>query len=890
MSSERWRDIEEIFQTALDLAPSEREQYVTKACAGDDSLRREVERLLTQHEEAGDFLDDPLYERSGLHELANLLDGEGDSLIGQHLGAYKIEREIGRGGMGAVYLAERADNTFQRRVAIKVIKRGMDTDFVLRRFRHERRILAALDHPNIARLLDGGATPSGQPYFVMEYIEGQPIYAYCDSRRLNLQERLRLFCQVCEAVDYAHRKKVIHRDIKPSNILVTEDGVPKLFDFGIAKLLDSELASDTAPQTATSMRLMTVDYASPEQVQGAPVTFLSDVYSLGVLLYELLTGHRPYNFRSRQLHEMARVISEEEPEQPSVAVTRSNNLMTVAYVSQDAATIGHLCELRCETPESLSRQLAGSLDRITLKALRKAPEDRYASAGELRDDIVRYLEGLPVVAPAYLPPYTKSESATTGAKTSELSVAVLPFKLMSVRRDDDDTGDEYLSVGLADALITRLSNVRRLVVRPTSSVLQYSKEGGPFQAGRRLGVDYVVDGNLRRVGDTLRVTVQLLSVRDEAARWAGKFDEKLTDVLLLEDLISEQVAVALIPRLTGEEQQQLAKRGTNNAQAFEAYLRGRYHFHSLTEEGFAKSLQDYYRAIAHDPDYALAYAGIADYYIFLGIYGIMPFAESSAAAKEAAERAVALDDKLSEGYAALAFATVCHDFDWIAAEEYHLRAIELNNNSATAHNWYAFTLMQEARFDEAFREVHRALALDPVSPLTYMSLAWGYYHSRRLDEALAIYRKVIESEPHFGYGRIVCSWALRCVGLHEEAIAQAKKAVELAGDGQLYLTGLAAAHACAGLVDEARDTLKRLDEMSRTRYVSPYCLALVYCCLNEHERALALIEEAVNIGDAWTCWLPTDPQLDPLRSDPRFDELMRRTGNPGAQSIEGASK
>ncbi|HEX8174022.1 MAG TPA: protein kinase [Pyrinomonadaceae bacterium] len=882
MASERWRDIEEIFQTALDLAPEERARYVTRACASDDQLRREVEQLLTQHESAGDFLDEPLYERSGIHELANLLETERDTLIGQRLGAYRIERQIGRGGMGAVYLAERDDNTFQRRVAIKIIKRGMDTDFVLRRFRHERRILAALDHPYIARLLDGGATPTGQPYFVMEYIEGQPLYAYCDIHRLPVRERLHLFSQICEAVDYAHRKQVIHRDIKPSNILVTDGGVPKLFDFGIAKLLDSELGSDTAPETATAMRMMTVEYASPEQVQGLPVTFLSDVYSLGLLLYELLTGHRPYNFRSRLLHDMARVITEEEPEPPSISVTRNNNLMTVAYVSHEAATVGHLCELRGETPESLSHKLSGSLDLITLKALRKEPSQRYASAAELRDDILRYQEGRPVSAPFYLPAQPGRAESAPRSKTDEMSIAVLPFKLMSAHTGD--TGDQYLGIGLADALITRLSNVRRLVVRPTSSVLQYSKDGDPLQAGRRLAVDYVVDGSIRRAGETLRITVQLLSVQGEATRWAGKFDEKVTDVLLLEDLISEQVAVALIPKLTGEEQQQLAKRGTNNEQAFEAYLRGRYHFHSLTEEGFAKSLQDYYRAIAFDPEYALAYAGIADYFIFLGIYGIVPFAESSAAAKQAAQRAVELDDTLSEAYAALAFATVCHDFDWRMAEEFHKRAIALNPNSSTAHNWYAFTLMQEARFEEALAEVRRSLELDPVSPLTSMSLAWCYYHWHRLDDALNVYRRVIESEPHFGYGRIVYSWALRCAGHHDEAIAQAKKAVELAGDGQLYLSGLAAAYASAGRVEEARAVLATLDEMSRTRYISPYCLALVYCYLNEKERAFALLEEAVNIGDAWVTWVAVDPQLDCLRSNPRFDELVRRTKTPSAHA------
>ncbi|MBV9957655.1 MAG: serine/threonine protein kinase, partial [Acidobacteria bacterium] len=261
MTPERWQHIEEIFQTALDLAPQERATYLTNACTGDAELQREVETLLTQYEAAGDFIDEPLYEQSGVQALASLINDEGDPMLGRRVGAYRIDYEIGRGGMGAVYLASRADNAFQKRVAIKVVKRGMDTDFILRRFRHERQILANLDHPNIARLLDGGATEDGRPYFVMEYIEGQPIYHFCDARRLSLRERLRLFCQVCDAVEYAHRNQVIHRDIKPSNILVNAAGAPKLFDFGIAKLVNPEMASETAPQTATAMRLMTVEYA-----------------------------------------------------------------------------------------------------------------------------------------------------------------------------------------------------------------------------------------------------------------------------------------------------------------------------------------------------------------------------------------------------------------------------------------------------------------------------------------------------------------------------------------------------------------------------------------------------------------------------------------------------
>src|SRR6266536_213673 len=376
MTPERWRKAEEIFQAALDLGPEEREQYVSQACAENTSLKRDVETLLSQNESAGDLLKAPLYGTTVLNSFGLLADEDDDPLLGRRLGAYRIEREIGRGGMGAVYEAVRADNEFKKRVAIKLVKRGMDTDFILRRFRKERQILAALDHPHIALLLDGGTTADGLPYFVMEYIEGEPLYGYCDAHQLNIAERLKLFQAICDAVHYAHQKQVVHRDIKPSNVLVTAEGAPKLLDFGIAKLLSPEIAGDiTHDPTGTTMRLMTPEYASPEQVQGAPTTPSTDVYSLGVLLYELLTGHRPYRLRNRALHEIARVICEEPPAPPSIMITRAEDLLPF-YSGDDATTLRQVFSARSATLDALRRELSGDLDRIVMQALRKEPEWR----------------------------------------------------------------------------------------------------------------------------------------------------------------------------------------------------------------------------------------------------------------------------------------------------------------------------------------------------------------------------------------------------------------------------------------------------------------------------------------------------------------------------------
>ncbi|HMT08541.1 MAG TPA: serine/threonine-protein kinase, partial [Pyrinomonadaceae bacterium] len=318
MTPERWQQIEEIFHEASDLDGAARFEFLDERCAGDAELRSEVDQLLSQYEQASSFIEQPIINSTSGNVLANLLDeSDADPLTGKVLGSYRIEREIGRGGMGAVYEAVRADGEFRLRVAVKVVKRGVDTDFVLRRFRNERQILAALDHQFITRLIDGGTTDDGRPYFVMEYIDGLPLYRYCDREKLSLGNRLNLFSRICEAVEYAHQRRVIHRDLKPSNIFITNDGGPRLLDFGIAKLLDPDLAIDTLQPTATALRMMTVDYASPEQIRGDKVTFATDVYSLGVILFELLTGYRPYSFASRSPHDVARAICDEDPILPS---------------------------------------------------------------------------------------------------------------------------------------------------------------------------------------------------------------------------------------------------------------------------------------------------------------------------------------------------------------------------------------------------------------------------------------------------------------------------------------------------------------------------------------------------------------------------------------------
>ncbi len=378
--SKRWLRVNELFDAAAELQEPERTQFLERECAEDGTLLAEVESLLASDAESSDFIEEPV----GTVPL-ELFSESNSEIAGQQFGAYRIVREIGRGGLGTVYLAERADDEYRKEVALKLVRRGLDTDDILRRFRHERQILAQLDHPNIARLIDGGTTEDGLPYFVMEYVQGATLLEFCDAQNLDTNERLRLFRKVCDAVSYAHQNLVIHRDLKPSNILVTEDsesvrergGTPKLLDFGIAKLLTPEEAAMT--QTIPALRVMTPEYASPEQIKGGAITTSSDVYSLGVLLYELLTGQKPYRLTTRSVEEISRAITDQEPERPSAVRSASFQLAESHNLKSWTS-------------------LKGDLDNIILMALRKEPERRYATVERFSEDIRRHLKGLPVSA------------------------------------------------------------------------------------------------------------------------------------------------------------------------------------------------------------------------------------------------------------------------------------------------------------------------------------------------------------------------------------------------------------------------------------------------------------------------------------------------------------
>jgi serine/threonine protein kinase/Tfp pilus assembly protein PilF len=845
MSKDFWQKIEEIFPLVADLPVENRELRLDELCAGDDDLHREISALLAADEKAAEFCEAPAMlpnslSRTFFYEQTKTTRTL--ELAGQKIGAYKIVRKIGAGGMGAVYLAVRADGEFYKEVAIKLVKTGADSEFNLRRFRRERQILARLEHPNIARLLDGGTTEAGAPYFVMEHVEGKPLFDYCRAGELDLPAKLQLFRQICAAVAYAHESGVIHRDLKPGNILVTENGTVKLLDFGIAKIFGSP---EPIAQTATLMRQMTPEYASPEQIKGEIVTPATDVYSLGVILYELLTGERPYKFLSRAPHEIARVICEQEVQSPKSKV---------------------------QSPKS------EELSFVVLKALQKKPSERYASVRDYDRDIERFLASSP--ASKENGASAVFEKAASDPFSACVSLAVIPFQTFASGNGeiaDSKSNEDFLGVGLADALTTKLSGVRQLTVRPTGSVLRLAAENkNALKVGKDLNVDYVLEGHILRVGEQIRVSVQLLKTRDDSVLWAKHFDETEADIFRLQDSISERVAAALVPRLTTEEQALLRRHGTTNAEAFEAYLRGRVSYHAYTFEGIVASENYFKQAISHDPNFALAHSGLADFYNWLSVAGLAAPIEGFTLAKKSAQTAIGLDSNLSEAYASLAFAVWAYDWDFADAERLFQKSIALNPNYVEAHEWYAYLLSSTARHDEALREMRRAEQLDPNSPSVAAMYAFCLFNARLYAEGLKKTRRSLELDPNYYLALQGLGWVCPPLGLYDEAIAGARRAVEISEEMGINKFSLALALIAAGQIEEARELAAELEELCRTKNAPPYYPAVVYANLNETETAFRWLDRAIEARGYWTLWMRVEPRLDRLREDRRFIERLEK--------------
>ena len=871
-----WQRLKRILADALEQKSLEgRVAVLRRLCAGDVTLLQEAEKLLGQDttalEEFAEFA-----ARRLRHEECDRID--------ERIGAYVIVRDLGRGGMGSVYLAERADGQFKKQVAIKILKRGTDTDEVLRRFRIERQILANLEHPHITRLLDAGTTRDGLPYLVMEFVDGTPITRFVQNENADVCRRLKLFLRVCSAVTFAHRNQIIHRDIKPINVLVTPDGEPKLLDFGIAKLLSVQ-SDDTV--TTDAMRRLTPLYAAPEQNAGQAAAVAADVYSLGALLYELLTNKPP----------PSRLSGED-----GVETLGARELATNAK------------------PKS---ELCGEPGQIVTRAMQRDPTQRYSTVADLSHDVERYLAGAAVpgensslfrcargrhlrfilrprwyiaglvtiglilfaaVLLTHGPGVHWLEKPQLGraipaASTDKLrSLAVLPFEPLG-----HDLNTELLGLGMADAVIARMSNLKRLAVLPTSAVSKYKgAPSDPVAAGRALGVDAVLTGTVQRAGDEVRVTVQLVSVGARRTVWSAKFDQTFTDIFNIQDSISDEVARSLIRDRSKEEEKQLFKHYTTSAAAYESYLTGLFFWNKRSKDGLEKAIDYFGQAVEMDPHFALAYALMADCYYLQTYYSYSSAPDRIHNAKAAAQHALLLDDSIAEAYVAVAMVHFYQKDDKAGTESLR-HALTLNPNLAVAHLRYAWSLSSLGRLNEAVREMRRAQELDPLSPTNNTALGVILGFARDFPGSLACCYKAAELEPDSPAIQENLGFAYTMNGRYQEAIEHYQKAAELNPENRAdVLASIATVLATAGRNEEAQGIMRDLLTLARTGKADPYNMTMLYAARGEQAQAFEWFEKALQKefegehGEADRLMIKYHPLLDPLRSDSRFAELVRR--------------
>ncbi len=785
-------------------------------------------------------------------------------MIGKTISHYKILEKLGEGGMGVVYKAE--DTKLKRLVALKFLpfRRAHVEPSFLRaseaektRFIHEAQAAAALNHPNICTIYEIDEA-DGQTFIAMEFVEGASLKEKIAAGPLKIDEAINLAAQIAEGLQAAHEKGITHRDIKPANVMITNKGQAKIMDFGLAKLADQKTRL-----TKTGMTVGTVAYMSPEQAQGADADHRSDIWSFGVMLYEMITGQHPF----KGLYEQAVMYSimNEEPEP--------------------------MTGLRTGVPMEL--------ERIVNKAMRKDRSGRYQSVNELAVDLKSLPQNLEKAKTAVrlsgVKPFRKARVHVYAGITVLLislvfvlfnlftdqggpidSIAVLPFVNTS-----GDPDVEYLSDGVTESLINSLSQLPNLSVKARSTVFRYKgKDVEPKKVGDELSVQAVLNGRVVERGENLTLSLELVNVRTGNQIWGEQYIRKLADLASLPGEISRDVSNKLRVKLSSADERKLAKTYTANAEAYELYLKGRYHLFKLTPPEIQKGIAYLQQAIEIDPAYALAYVGLSEAYRSLALAGEMTPTEFFPKSKAAAQKAIEIDDALAEAHTALGVNFFWYDWNWNEAEKQYQRALELNPNSVDAHMFYAHLLSNTGRHAEGLAEIKRARELDPLSPFVGALEGQFLIHAGRTDEALARLQKTFELAPDFWFPHLHAASAYIEKGMLAEAIAEARKSKELSGGETHSMAFLGYALAKLGKQAEARAQLEELLKRSIVRHVPPYNIALIYNGLKEHDEALAWLKRGYEQRDPKMAFLKIEPKWNNLRSDPRFQDLMRRMNFP----------
>jgi serine/threonine protein kinase/tetratricopeptide (TPR) repeat protein len=743
-------------------------------------------------------------------------------LLGKNLGEYEIIASLGRGGMGEVYRAR--DRQLGREVALKLLREDFSADTrLLNRLGQEARTLASLNHPNIATLF-AFSQADGRWFLVMELVEGTDLQERLREGPLETEQAIRVATQIAEGLSVAHARGVVHRDLKPANVKITTDGRVKILDFGLAK---SEALAQDGDQTLPAN--LTVDgaisgtpaYLAPERIRGETGDARSDIFALGILLYEMLSGTHP--FLKSNLFETTSAILKDEP-----------------------------APLRGQ-PEWLAR--------VVTAALVKSPESRLPSAQEF---LTRLQEGA----------ISSSDLQTVELTPAIDSLAVLPFY--------NEAGDEeanYLIDGICDSLIDNLSQLPRLKVMAQSTVFRCRElYDRPDEVGRELKVRAVLTGRMQKRGDNLTIRSELVDARDGTRLWGGRFHRPLTDVLAIEGEICQEITDKLRFRLTHEEKNRIAKRHERDPRAHDAYMQGRFFWKRWkTADAMETAIRYFEEALAIDPHYALAHGGLADCYNILGNIKVLPPDEAYLRAKDEVYKGLAIDESLAELHASLGFILRHWDWDWEASERELLRAIEHNPGYSPAHRFYGHLLCGLGRHEEAIARVKRALELDPLSILLHTSVGDTYFYARRYEESMRWYRKAMELDEAFIPAHTDLARALELAGRFEEAEAEFLKAQALMPKGPPEpSSGLAHVYARMGRREEALAIVNQLLEKSKTSYVSPYGIASIYACMNEVDTALDWLERAHVQHDQTLVWIKVHPRLDPLRGHPRYQALLKK--------------
>ena len=894
--------MQDIFLAALDRGAKERAAFLDRACADDRDLRREVESLLAAHETS-----DPLLDRTvGVVAAQVLAQEQCEAIVGQAIGAYRVERQIGRGGMGEVYLAR--DTRLDRPVAIKLLPASFnnDTDRV-RRFQQEARAASLLNHPNIVTIHEIGEA-AGRRFIVTEFVEGKTLRLLLRAGAVTPDRALDIVTQVASALNAAHQAGIIHRDIKPENVMARADGYVKVLDFGLAKLTGpapgphDESASELSTESGTVMG--TVKYMSPEQARGQKVDQRTDIFSLGVVFYELLTGRAPFEGETPS-HTIVAILEREPPPltdylpdapaplrriiEQALHKAREARYQTVGEMLGDLGELRQELQLQARQERAAASGTSSARGRYATAAVRPTHPETIATVrqsapliqtqtaslaplvlGIKRHRLVAALALIPVaVAAVVLINYY-------GTNRTD-SLAVLPFTYSGNGPGAaTDVDAEYLSDGMTETLISNLSQMPRLKVIARSSVARFKgKEIDPRELGRLLDVRAILIGRVIQRGERLAVSVELVDTRNDSRLWGNQYDIRIADLQPTQREIARAISAQLGIRLTGEQQRQIERRDTGNGEAYELYIKGRYCWNKRTDVEIKKGIEYYRQAIAADPNYALAYAGLAESFTLLPYYSGSRLADAHAVVREMASKALAIDERLAEPHAALAM--VCgQEWNWSGALDESRRAIELNPNYATAHQWNGLVLARLGRFDEALAECGRARELDPISGSIISALGTTLYYARRYDRAIQEFKKGLELVPDFSGLRIHLSRAYEQQGMHSEALAELQKAAALTGGESGLACEFAYAHARSGNRAEALRYLQMYQDKDWPGVREAYAVAKIFAALGDKDQAFGALNQSFEAGEVEPGWIKVDPQLDNLRDDARFDELLKR--------------